>query len=126
MENFNAKVNEAASKYLIRRGYEIIDEPWKEDDGMMPVDLVAQEDGTIVFVRTKGRMAEETHSFENFGLDQDKLEAFSIRWFENRKDEIEDCPFRFDTISMLVLGTDKALLKHHVNVFCEGSDLKEE
>ena len=30
MENFNNRVNEAAAKYLDRRGYDILEEPWKD------------------------------------------------------------------------------------------------
>ena len=36
MENFNTKVNKAAAMFLNRRGYDILDEPWKRDGGMLP------------------------------------------------------------------------------------------
>lgn len=124
MESFITKVNETAGKFLNHRGYEIIDEPWKREDGMLPVDIVAQEDDTIVFVSTRGRNAETGMSFEDATLDRNKLEAFAVNWFSNRIDEFDEVPFRFDSISILVMGDDakKALLRHHINalsVSCE-------
>lgn len=126
MENFNAKVNEASSKYLSRRGYEIIEEPWKDNDGLLPVDLVVRDDDTVVFVRTKGRKAEEGRFFDDDGLDRSKLEAFAIDWFEKNQDDYADCPFRFDVVSMVVIGADKALLRHHVNALSVEYDPEEE
>lgn len=41
MENYNNRVNEAAAKYLDRRGYDILEEPWKDGKGNLPVDIVA-------------------------------------------------------------------------------------
>lgn len=117
MKSFITKVNEAAAMFLTRRGYEIIDEPWKREDGMLPVDIVAREDDTIVFVCTKGRNAETGMSFEDATLDRHKLEAFSVNWFSDKIDELDESPFRFDAISILVMGDDakKALLRHHIN-----------
>lgn len=126
MESLNTKVNEAACKFLSRRGYEIIEEPWKDNDGMLPVDIVARDEDTIVFVRCKGRKAEESCSFSKVGLDEDKLEAFSIDWFEKNQDDYTDCPFRFDTISMVVIGTDKALIRHQLNALSVQYDPEEE
>lgn len=118
MKSFNTKVYKAAALFLSRRGYEIIDEPWKEDKGMLPVDIVAREDDTVVFVRAKGQKAEESRSFNSEALDRDKLEAFAVDWFEKNADEYADCPFRFDAISMVVITEDKALLRHHINALC--------
>lgn len=117
MENFNNKVNEAAAKFLTHRGYDIIEETWKRDGGMLPVDIVAEEDGTIVFVSTKGRNAESGMSFDDGCPDRAKLEAFAINWFTEHVDEYDNRPFRFDIISILVIGEDahKALLRHHIN-----------
>lgn len=117
MNSFNTKVNEAATKFLTCRGYEILDEPWKREDGMLPVDIVAKEDDTIVFVVAKGRNAKAHMSFDDAGLDRDKAEAFAVNWFSDKLDEFENCQFRFDAISMIVMGDDakKALLRHHIN-----------
>ncbi len=118
MKSFNTKVNEAAAMFLSRRGYEILDEPWKRDGGMLPIDIVAEdEDGTIVFVRARGRNAESGMNFDDAGLDRDKAEAFAVSWFSEHIDELDDERFRFDAISMIVMGDDakKALLRHHIN-----------
>lgn len=117
MGNFNNKVNEAAAKYLIHRGYDIIEETYKREGGMLPVDIVAMQDETIVFVSTKGRNAENGAKLDEGNLDRDKLEAFAINWFTEHVDEYDNRPFRFDAISILVIGEDahKALLRHHIN-----------
>lgn len=47
MENFNNKVNEAAAKFLTHRGYDIIEETWKRDGGMLPVDMGAASRGQV-------------------------------------------------------------------------------
>lgn len=117
MGNFNNKVNEAAAKFLTHRGYDIIEETWKREGGMLPVDIVAMEDEAIVFVSTKGRNAEKGSGFDDGTPDRDKLEAFAVSWFTEHVDEYDNAPFRFDVISILVIGEDahKALLRHHIN-----------
>lgn len=117
MDNFNNKVNEAAAKFLTHRGYDIVEETWKREGGMLPVDIVATEDETVVFVSTKGRNAEKGCKFDDGNLDRNKLEAFAVKWFTEHVDEYENVPFRFDVISILVIGEDahKALLRHHIN-----------
>ena len=117
MNSFNTKVNEAAAKYLTHRGYDIIEETWKREGGMLPVDIVAMQDESIVFVSTKGRHAENGTKFDDGNLDRDKLEAFAINWFSEHVEEYDNSPFRFDVISMVVIGEDahKALLRHHIN-----------
>lgn len=117
MKSFNTKVNEAAVMFLTRRGYDIIDEPWKSDGGMLPIDIVAKDGDSVVFVRAQGRNAERGMSFSDASLDRDKAEAFAVNWFSDKIDEFEDTQFRFDVISMIVMGDDakKALLRHHIN-----------
>ena len=58
MKSFITKVNEAATMFLTPRGYEIINEPWNREDGMLPVDIVAIQDEAVVFVSTKSHNAE--------------------------------------------------------------------
>lgn len=117
MESFNTKVNKAAAMFLNRRGYDILDEPWKRDGGMLPIDIVAKDEDTVVFVRARGRNAKFGESFDDAGLDRDKAEAFAVNWFSDNIDELSNDRFRFDAISMIVMGDDagKALLRHHIN-----------
>lgn len=117
MESFNTKVNKAAAMFLDRRGYDILDEPWKRDGGMLPIDIVAKDGESVVFVRACGRNAKYGESFDDAGLDRDKAEAFAVNWFSDNIDEFAEAQFRFDAISMIVMGDDakKALLRHHIN-----------
>lgn len=127
MESFNTKVNKAAAMFLNRRGYDILDEPWKRDGGMLPIDIVAKDGDSVVFVRARGRNAEFGEGFDDAGLDRDKAEAFAVNWFRDNIDEFADAQFRFDAISMIVMGAaaNKALIRHHINALSEScaSDL---
>lgn len=73
---------------------------------MLPVDIIAKEDDTIVFVSTKGRNAEKGSGFDDGTPDRDKLEAFAISRFTEHVNEYDNRPFRFDVISILVIGED--------------------
>lgn len=126
MENFNKRVNEAAAKYLDRRGYDILEEPWKTSDEKLPVDIVAQEDDSLVFVNVMGRKAEQSRKFSDEIPGRDKLEAFAIDWFSENSESFTDCHFRFDSISMLVINKDRALIRHHVNTMSVDCDPEEE
>ena len=42
-----------------------------------------------------------------------------IKWFMQEREPV-DVNVRFDTIGLYVLGKDRALVRHHVNVILEG------
>ena len=74
----------------------------------------------VVFVEVKTR----THS--DWGLPEEAVDAKKraryekiAGWFFKEFDET-DIPFRFDVISIMVLGPDRAILRHHRDAFGEG------
>lgn len=121
MEEFIEKSNQAAAAYLKRRGYEIVGQPW-EDDIDSPVSIVAQDDDVLVFVSVAARR--HSDSFPPEHVNQEELEGFAVSWLKDNRDHA-DCAVRFDHIGLLLIGPDKALIKHHINVM-SCSDIPEE
>lgn len=50
-------------------------------------------------------------------LDRDSLERLAAAYLAEHLDT-GDCAVRFDAVSMLTLGDDRALLRHHQNALC--------
>ena len=121
MKEFIEKSNQAAAAYLNRRGYEIVEQPW-EDDIDSPVSIVAQDEDALVFVSVAARR--NSNSFPAERHTQEELEGFAINWLKANRDHA-DCAVRFDHIGLVLIGSDRALIKHHVNVM-SCSDIPEE
>lgn len=54
MYELKDKAVKAAEKFLVQRDYEIVESNWKSESGSS-IDLVAREDGTVVFVDVSAR-----------------------------------------------------------------------
>lgn len=108
---------EAAVRYLQRRGYDILDRNWTCFAG--EADIVARdEDGALVFVEVKTRT--DTHK----GFPAESVTARKRSRYEKialaylaEYDEV-DIAVRFDVISIMVIASDRALIKHHIGAFC--------
>ena len=122
MSNFNTSTPElsvrgqiAAVRFLERRGYEILEEDrWECSAG--GADVVARdEDGTLIFVEvnvctdTEKGFPSEKVSAEKRAV-REKVALAYLAEYDETNIEV-----RFDVISIMVLGTDRALLKHHQN-----------
>lgn len=121
MKEFIEKSNQAAAAYLNRRGYEIVEQPW-EDDIDSPVSIVAQDEDALVFVSVAARR--NSDSFPPEHVNEEELEGFAISWLKGNRDHAA-CAIRFDHIGLLLIGPDRALIKHHINVM-SCSDIPEE
>lgn len=119
MKAFNKRADEAAAMFLSRRGYEIIERTWNEDEPKEPIDIVAMDGDTLVFVIVKGRQSADA-GFPESNLDRKTLEAYAIGWFQAHPDQPSDTPFRFDVVALVVVGSDKALIRHHINAMAMG------
>ena len=121
MKELIEKSNQAAATFLDRRGYEIIEQPWKSNADSR-VSIVAKDEDALVFTSVSARR--DTDSFPTEHLNRQKLEGFAINWLKDNRD-YADCPVRFDHIGLVVLGSDRALIKHHINAMAY-SDIPEE
>ena len=95
----------AAKRYLGFKDYEVLDE--LECDGV-PV-IVADDWGEYVF------------AYVGYAMDEMPRKAFDRSRFEQmagayiKEHDLGDCPVRADSIDMMVVGPDRAFLRHTVN-----------
>ena len=101
------KGRKAVRKFLERKGCTVLDEL---EEGCL--NIVFEDDGELVFAICTvghGQFVE---------LDIDKLrQAFemeAIKWLSSAKNTMLDCSLRFDSISIVVVSEDKALIRHHI------------
>ena len=111
------KGERAASVFLQRRGYHLLEKNWWSPAGEADLVVEDEETGTIVFVEVKTRSSvEKGFPEESVTLaKRKKYEKIAAYWL---KDNAEgDISVRFDVISILVLGEGRAYVRHHINAF---------
>lgn len=122
MKNLHARAIEAAEKYLAHKGYDVIESSWTSDNGGS-VDVIARDEDAIVFVDAAANEGtEKGMPQENLPAARERMEANAAKWLAAHADdeELADVRVRFDTIGMMVIAENKALLRHHIN--CLGAD----
>lgn len=106
-DNIETKGIEAAEKFLTHRGYEIITKDFDE-----AADFVAKDpDGAIVFIRVETKRG---WIGDSKTASRAKLEQTMLRFFVDRG-EYADHSVRFDTVSVMVVSDDRAVIRHHLN-----------
>ena len=118
MNDLNAKAKQAAESFLSRRGYDILDDGWEDPSGI--VDIVAREGDVLVFAevavtRDSGRGFPRERSDEAC---RTAREASALAYLAEH--DVTDMMVRFDTVSLVVLGGDRALVRHHINCLSVG------
>ena len=103
------KCRKAVLKYLDCRGCTVLDEL---EEGCL--NIVFEDDGELVFADcTVGHGQFVDPDFDKL---RSAFEMEAIKWLSSVKNAMLDCSFRFDSISIVVVSEDKALLRHHINV----------
>lgn len=106
---------EAAACFLERREYEILDRNWKCIAG--EADIVALQDDTLCFIEVKTRK-DAQKGFPSEAVDTRKRSRYErIAACYLKDHDYADVRVRFDVIAILVLGEDRAFLRHHLNAF---------
>lgn len=106
---------EAAACFLERREYEILDRNWKCIAG--EADIVALQDDTLCFIEVKTRK-DAQKGFPSEAVDTRKRTRYErIAACYLKDHNYADVRVRFDIIAILVLGEDRAFLRHHLNAF---------
>lgn len=109
------KGEEAAAKFLKRRGFELLHRNWACFAG--EVDIVALQGDVICFVEVKTR-SNIQKGFPSEAVNERKRERYEkIAACYLKEYAYDDLRVRFDVISILVLGKDRAFLRHHINAF---------
>lgn len=113
MKNLQERAIEATVRYLTMKGYDIVDRGWAAPEGIGSIDLVAVDEGTIVFVDVRAK--EVCDGFPTSPVSREIREILAARWLAAQENTPTDVAVRFDDVSIMVTGTDKALLKHHIS-----------
>ena len=106
---------EAAARYLEHIGYEVLERNWKCPAG--EADIIARQGHTVVFVEVKTRTG-ISKGFPEDAVDSEKRRRYEkiAAYYLSDYEEI-NIPFRFDVIGILVIGEDRATIRHHVNAY---------
>lgn len=108
----------AAAALLERRGIEIIERNWRCKAG--EADIVALDEGCLVFVEVKTRVGIEA------GMPEEAITAHKRDTYERiaawylAEHDFSDMCVRFDVITVLVISEDRALIRHVINAFGVG------
>lgn len=109
------KGEDAAARYLEQRGYQIVARNWTCVAG--EADIVARDEDWLVFVEVKTRRNTDK-GFPSEAVNEKKRERYeriALAWAASHSDA--DVPVRFDVVSIVVIGKDKAMIRHHMNAF---------
>jgi putative endonuclease len=106
---------DAAARFLERRGYDILERNWTCEFG--EADIIARNETAIVFVEVK------TRTDEQLGLPEEAVGPEKRKRYERiaaaylRDNDTSEVAIRFDIIAILVIATDRALVRHHINAW---------
>ena len=104
------KGRKAVRKFLELRGCTVLDEL---EEGCL--NIVFEDNGELVFaICTVGHGQFEDPDFDKL---RPAFEMEAIKWLSSAKNAMSDCRFRFDSISIVVVSEDKALIRHHIGAF---------
>lgn len=114
-QELGVRGEEAATRFLKKRGYEILERNWSCFAG--EADIVARIDGTLCFIEVKTRSQVEK-GFPEEAVDARKRARYErIAAYYLQQYDATDIRVRFDVISILVLSENRAFLRFHTNAF---------
>lgn len=118
MKNLKEKSIQASKRYLEHRDYEVLDINYPVMNGA-EIDIVAKDENGIIFVDVIANgNGEDGLPRENTSeVSREVHEQAAIEWLKSHPEEGIDVPIRFDIIALVVVGSDRALIRHHINCF---------
>ena len=107
---------DAAARYLTLLGYEILERNWKCPAG--EADIIARDECSLVFVEVKTRTSLK-RGFPSEAITPQKRARYEriAGWYLHDECEFVDNPVRFDVVALLVVGKDRALVRHYRHAF---------
>ena len=114
MEDLKTRGTMAASRFLSRRGYEVLEEGWRSGAG--ECEVIALDGDVLAFVKVRVRSdAAKGFPVERGGAcEREERERIAVDYLAGHP-EHADVGVRFDTAAILVIGPDRALIRHHIN-----------
>ena len=109
------KGEKLTQKYLKKKGYKLIRSNYSTKKG--EIDLIMQQDDTVVFVEVKTRQTDEFAPGElAVNFHKQKHIAAVARLFIHQNN-LYDCPCRFDVVAVTLPSTGKPAIRHYENTF---------
>ena len=118
MEKYNKVLGkfgeDAVEKFLNRNGYKILDRNYRCRFG--EIDLIAFEDGCLVFVEVKTRVSERYGNPVNAvnGMKLQHLKKTALCYINYKK--MADCPARFDIAEVFAESGEKGFSVKKINL----------
>lgn len=114
-KSIDERSHEAIRAYLRHRGIEVLEEGWAH--GSDSINFIAMDDEELVFVDTATKRG--GYDMPKEEPDQEHFERVAAAYLA--ESEVEGLTsIRYDIVSLLVTGSEKALLRHHKNVLNGG------
>lgn len=116
MSNLSIKATEAASRYLDRRGYTVLETGWTCPAGT--ADIVAKDGDILVFADVSSRDSAE-RGFPSESRSKKiraRRENIAIAWLAEHADAVNET-VRFDNLALLVVDSERAFIRHRINAF---------
>ena len=111
--DITCRTHNAIARYLQIRGHEILADKWAH--GQDSVDFVIRDgdNGDLAFVVTQ--VSSDTgQGIPEAAHDRKAFERIAAAYLAGS--DVTDCTVRLDSVSLLVIGDDRAIIRHHVNV----------
>lgn len=106
---------DAAAAYLERIGMTVVERNWRTKHG--EVDIVALDGETLVLCEVKTRRTVRAGTPEEAVTPAKQRRYRRLAEAYVQQAGLEQVAVRFDVISILVIGEDRALLRHHRAAF---------
>ena len=109
------KGEDAAVRFLERRGYDIVERNWTCFAG--EADIIARDGEAVVFVEVKTRTG-ASNGLPAEAVTKNKRERYEKIACAFLADyDVVDVPVRFDVVSISLIDTDRAMVRHHIDAF---------
>jgi len=109
---------DAAAAYLERSGLTVVERNWRCPSG--EIDIVALDGETLVLCEVKTRRSSKKGTPEDAVTPAKQRRYARLAAAYVQRAGVAETVVRFDVISLLVIGEDRALLRHHRAAFVPG------
>jgi putative endonuclease len=104
-------------KYLRKRGLKTLTRNYLCKTGELDLVMV-DTDGTIIFIEVKTRTGEDYTPAENALTAAKKQRMSRAAQYFLKTNNVNDRPFRFDFVTVVLDQTGNETIKHYPNAFC--------
>ena len=111
-EKMTDRAMAATRRYLELRGFDILDEDWSHGNDTADFIAIDGENGDLVVVFAEASRNAGT-GFPDAETDRKAFERLAVAYLAET--EYVDVVVRLDVVSLLVIGEDRAMIRHYTN-----------